>query len=710
MSRPIRRSQALAPFGIGSMVDFPGPLSLIHAGLDAWPFDDKNPDHREFKVEDEPRLANRLGVDFFVQPPDFRKTEFGSDEKTVNLGLRLPFLRFPIWHSCPRCGRMFESKFHMRTSPECDGPIMTGSDRGKPHKKRRTIQVRFVSACTEGHLRDFPWIEWLSLDREEWSGIRHDRWLRLHSTGSATIAGVVVVAEKRESTGIVEVARKSLATAFSVDPKGATIFTQMGLMCDGQNPALGIGHGGSDPQEKCGKDIRTILRGASNLYFSDIRSSIYVPEIRDLSFSQEILDLIDDFSLKQELLTSALSSDTGLVSPKAAGVILRRNYPESKVDIKLFTEAVNKHVLHELLTNNRFIAAWLVQKSKLAEDKKISNEVLKKIITEKYPEWEIPPSQLIEQINLWLSKRENSDLDEITNLSNDSFEDIYRSEEYLAFSRDGQDGFPKANLLIRSEDISSYDLLIQNNFSRVALLDKLRETRAFVGFSRIFDSSNVSNPSRWKLISHEKKNWLPAIVVRGEGIFLVFNKDRLSDWVKAHGEYHVQRFSSINKNLKAQAERRKSTFNPSTPTFTLLHTFAHVLISQLIFDCGYGSSSLRERIYYSEDDLKMAGVLIYTAAGDSEGTMGGLVKMGEPGFLDQTIGRALERARWCSSDPVCIDSSGQGPDNCNLAACHSCALLPETSCEQQNRLLDRGVLVGDLNRHDSGFFSSAWVD
>ena len=82
--------------------------------------------------------------------------------------------------------------------------------------------------------------------------------------------------------------------------------------------------------------------------------------------------------------------------------------------------------------------------------------------------------------------------------------------------------------------------------------------------------------------------------------------------------------------------------------------------------------------------------------------------MGEPGFLDQTIGRALERARWCSSDPVCIDSSGQGPDNCNLAACHSCALLPETSCEQQNRLLDRGVIVGDLNRHDSGFFSYAW--
>ena len=73
MSRPVRRSQAVAPFGIGAMVDFPGPVSLIHAGLDAWPFDEKNPDHREFRVDDEPRLARRLGVDFFVQPPDFRQ-------------------------------------------------------------------------------------------------------------------------------------------------------------------------------------------------------------------------------------------------------------------------------------------------------------------------------------------------------------------------------------------------------------------------------------------------------------------------------------------------------------------------------------------------------------------------------------------------------------------------------------------------------------
>lgn len=111
MSRPVRRSQAVSPFGVGALVDFPGPVSLIHAGLDAWPFDEKNPDHREFRVDDEPRLARRLGVDFFVQPPDFRQVERGGTGDAVNLGLKLPFLRFPLWHSCPRCGRMFEGKY-----------------------------------------------------------------------------------------------------------------------------------------------------------------------------------------------------------------------------------------------------------------------------------------------------------------------------------------------------------------------------------------------------------------------------------------------------------------------------------------------------------------------------------------------------------------------------------------------------------------------
>src|SRR5262249_49459417 len=144
-----------------------------------------------------------------------------------------------------------------------------------------------------------------------------------------------------------------------------------------------------------------------------------------------------------------------------------------------------------------------------------------------------------------------------------------------------------------------------------------------------------------------------------------------------------------------------------TPKFILLHTLAHLLINRLSFDCGYGSSSLRERLYCDAEDRDhpMQGVLIYTASGDSEGTMGGLVRQGNPGRLENTLIRSLRAAQWCSSDPICMESTGQGPESCNLAACHSCALLPETSCEEGNRLLDRVLVVGLPDNLDIGFFS-----
>lgn len=706
MSRPVRRSQAVAPFGIGALVDFPGPVSLIHAGLDAWPFDEKNPDHREFRVDDEPRLARRLGVDYFVQPPDFRQVERGGAGDAVNLGLKLPFLRFPLWHACPRCGRMFEAKYHHRSAPECEGPIGSGAEKGKSHKKRRAIQVRFVAVCRSGHLRDFPWIEWLGLERADWDGIKNERWLRLLSTGSASIAGVVVVAERRDGAGIVEVARKSLAGAFSVEPSGATAFTGMNLMCDGQNPALGIGHGGDDPTDPCGQDLRAVLRGASNLYFGDVRSSIYVPEVEDSGLPQAVLDLLDDYALKQELLNAALGSETdGALSVRAAGASLRRRYPESDVRPEVLAAAVNKHALHEILTQHRLISATLVQKAKTAIDGKISAETLKDLIQTAQPDWLIDPKLLVDPINVWLRRRDGLDAEAAPQGSEDTSDKTYRAEEYRAFSRDGQDGLPKVNLLVRSKSIDQYSELVRRNFSRVALLDKLRETRAFVGFSRVYASSNTLPAQRWKLISRSQRNWLPAVVVRGEGIFLMFDQKRLAQWNDEHGAVHAERLRQVNRNLQAQAHRRQVHADNASPVLVLLHTFAHVLISQLVFDCGYGSSSLRERIYFSETHPRMTGVLVYTAAGDSEGTMGGLVRMGEPGLLDRTIARALDRARWCSSDPVCIESTGQGPDNCNLAACHSCALLPETSCEMQNRLLDRGMLIGVLDRPEIGFFS-----
>jgi hypothetical protein len=142
--------------------------------------------------------------------------------------------------------------------------------------------------------------------------------------------------------------------------------------------------------------------------------------------------------------------------------------------------------------------------------------------------------------------------------------------------------------------------------------------------------------------------------------------------------------------------------------YLAVHTLAHILINQLVFECGYGTASLRERLYVSDDpDAPMAGILIYTSAGDSEGTLGGLVRLGRPERLGLIVSRALCRASWCSADPVCSENlGGQGSKLANLAACHACVLLPETACETINHGLDRAMIVGLPTDRSVGMMAS----
>ena len=55
-----------------------------------------------------------------------------------------------------------------------------------------------------------------------------------------------------------------------------------------------------------------------------------------------------------------------------------------------------------------------------------------------------------------------------------------------------------------------------------------------------------------------------------------------------------------------------------------------------------------------------------------------------------------------------VGELGQGPESCNLAACHGCALVPETSCEEFNRFLDRGLVIGTFDDSTLGYFSD-WM-
>ncbi|MFF9078906.1 DrmB family protein [Streptomyces rubiginosohelvolus] len=245
---------------------------------------------------------------------------------------------------------------------------------------------------------------------------------------------------------------------------------------------------------------------------------------------------------------------------------------------------------------------------------------------------------------------------------------------------------------------------------RVRRVETLRETRALRGFTRVRDGNlRVTDGKallRQKPVAPEH-DWLPAYVVKGEGIYLELNPTALAKW-ETRKEV-LARASRISTSFSAVQQQRGLSARDVTPRLVLVHTLAHLLINELVYTCGYSSASLRERLYVSADPgSEMAGVLIYTAAGDSEGTMGGLVRMAFPDSFEPVFAASLDHARWCSTDPVCMElgQAGQGPDSCNLAACHGCALLPETSCEEFNRFLDRGLIIGTFHDPSLGFFSA----
>jgi len=206
--------------------------------------------------------------------------------------------------------------------------------------------------------------------------------------------------------------------------------------------------------------------------------------------------------------------------------------------------------------------------------------------------------------------------------------------------------------------------------------------------------------------------WLPAIEVFGEGIYLELREERIAEWQRhwedALRERLIEAFLLRLGGLVQALPPLDSPGIAWASRFLLVHTLAHILINQLVFECGYSTASLRERLYVSADPTApMAGMLIYTAAGDAEGTLGGLVRLARPDRLGAVLRRALDRASWCSADPVCSEHlGGQGSRLANLAACHACVLLPETSCETINQGLDRAMVLGTPNDRTYGFLAS----
>ncbi|SNY88460.1 hypothetical protein SAMN04244553_5434 [Nocardia amikacinitolerans] len=268
----------------------------------------------------------------------------------------------------------------------------------------------------------------------------------------------------------------------------------------------------------------------------------------------------------------------------------------------------------------------------------------------------------------------------------------------------------RTDLGIRPGDPGSMRILAAA-ISAVVVADRVREVRALEGFSRYEPSAGDEEDRGGIVVSvntASRARWLPAIETYGEGIFIAVDEKRLSAWERLEPVRGWTRRIERNLDASFQADRLRSKSGPELlPRFVMLHTLAHHFIRQLSYDSGYNAAALRERVYARSHPTAsklppQSGVFIYTAAGDAEGTLGGLVRQGQPPNLSETLIRLLESAQWCSQDPLCADSTGRSLANLNRAACHACTLLPETCCEIGNTLLDRILLIG--NGEVPGFF------
>ena len=198
-------------------------------------------------------------------------------------------------------------------------------------------------------------------------------------------------------------------------------------------------------------------------------------------------------------------------------------------------------------------------------------------------------------------------------------------------------------------------------------------------------------------------DWLPALALRGEGLFFTLEEATLRAWEDQSDLW--LRPEGLRRRYEANRHDSAREVNVS-PRFLLLHTLAHCLIRQLEAEGGYPAVSLKERIYCGGGPNPMAGILIYVAVPDLIGSLGGVVELAEPVRFVRHLARAFEVANWCSLDPVCAGHEGQGPGLLNGAACHACALLPEPSCQYGNVLLDRTFIKGDSARNISGLLDN----
>jgi hypothetical protein len=227
---------------------------------------------------------------------------------------------------------------------------------------------------------------------------------------------------------------------------------------------------------------------------------------------------------------------------------------------------------------------------------------------------------------------------------------------------------------------------------KLSRIDRLTELSFITGISRILDSNpeitiHESDDNRFGIGSYNF----------GEGIFIDINPKWLQKQAD-NRERDLENKSSMNecfepgripRNIRLQIPSLEDPKNRNA--FTILHSLSHLIIRQLSKESGYSLGSIRERIYFNSESgkIKQSSLVFYTSGPSSDGTLGGLSSQATIDRIERIINHSVNDSRInCSNDPVCMEHKPLDLEP-NGAACHTCLILPESSCECRNYMLDR---------------------
>jgi len=242
----LRASQLITTFGPGSMLDLP-EASVLIAGIDHWRYDPT-----QLLPIDEPRLVAKLEERLERTRLALRAPPRANDSPQ-GLHPDVTAWRFPEWfivqESEPTpAGHRRRRLVHMNA-------LDRGMFRDHDGKRKAVVPVRFVRACTKGHIGDIDWPVFV----HGAAGCHRELWIEERGT-TGDLDSVFVVCECGESRALSQAARLQLKTLGN---------------CNGDRPWLGPGN-----RERCGEPNRLLTRNASNAYFPQLLSVISIPDTR----------------------------------------------------------------------------------------------------------------------------------------------------------------------------------------------------------------------------------------------------------------------------------------------------------------------------------------------------------------------------------------------------------------------------------------------